>query len=91
MLTALYMILFLVLVLGLVRAFRLRRGFGRLILAELICAAGALGGMWYFDTLTARESMIGWAYFSEVFTSLCAAVCFCLLVLITAVIWLLRK
>ena len=91
MLTALYVFAFLVLLLGLIRAFRHRRRFGVLVPLDFLAAAGALGAMWYFDTLSAREAMVGWAYFSEVFASLCASVCFVVLGLITLVLWLLRK
>lgn len=91
MLTALYIFLFLAFVAGLIRVFRRRRGFGWLIGLELLAAAASLGAMGYFDALSQREAMVGWAYFSEVFSSLCAAVCFGVLTLITVVLRLLRK
>jgi len=86
-----YVLIFLLELAGLVRAFRLRRGFGLLVFLDLGIAAAALAAMKYFDQLSARNTAAGWAYFPEAFSSLCAAVGFGLLGLITAAVWLLRK
>ena len=46
--------------------------------------------LWYFDTLPGFGIMPGFAFFPEVFASLCAALVFTLLSFVTLLLWLLR-
>ena len=47
--------------------------------------------LWYFDTLPGYGIMPGFAYFPEVFYSLCAIVVFTVLTFVTLLIWLVKK
>ena len=91
MLTVVYILLFLLQLLGLVRGIRRNRGLGLLAVLDLAAAAAALGLMGYYDALSARGSMTGWAYFPEVFASLCAAAAFALMALAALVFYLIEK
>ena len=46
--------------------------------------------LWYFDTLPGYGMIPGFAFFPEVFASLCAAAAFTLLFFVTLLCWLLR-
>ena len=91
MLKLLYFLLFAAQVWGLIRCFRVRKGLGKLALCNAASLLLALVLLWYYDTLPGYGMMPGFAYFSEVFTSLCAAVVFFVLTLVTTLCWLLRK
>ena len=73
MLLAGYILIFALQVFLLVRSFKSRVGWGRLLILDILSVVLALGCMWYFDTLPGYGIMPGWAYFAEVFYSLCAA------------------
>ena len=47
--------------------------------------------LWYFDTLPGFGVMPGFAYFPEVFASLCAVVAFAVLTLISFLCWLYHR
>jgi hypothetical protein len=47
--------------------------------------------LWYYDTLPGYGIMPGFAYFPEVFASLCAAAAFVLLTIVTLLCWLIRN
>ncbi len=91
MLIAIYGIVFLWQIFWLVQAFRLRKGWGKLAILEAVSIAAAFGCMWYFDTLPGYGTIPGWAYFPEVFYSLCAGCVYLLTGLITLALWLFRK
>ena len=91
MLKVLYIVLFAAQVFGLVRCFRAGKGLGKLALCNLASVVLSGGLVWYYDTLPGYGIMPGFAYFPEVFASLCAAVAFFLLTLVTTLCWLLRK
>ncbi len=74
----------------LVQAWR-GKGWGRLLVLNIAATVLAFGVMWYFDTLPGYGMMPGWAYFAEVFYSLCAGVVYFLLTLISALCALIRK
>ena len=85
MLAVIYVLLFLLQLFLLVRCFRRRTGWG-LQLALNIASTVISGGLiWYFDRLSNTVAMAGWAYFMEVFYSICACGGFFLLTLISTV------
>lgn len=91
MLAFFYILIFALQLFLLIRCFRRRTGWGKLLVLNI--ASTVLAGflMWYFDTLPGFGMMPGLAYFAEVFYSLCACGGFSLLALITIVGMLLRK
>ena len=91
MLALIYVLIFLLALGMLIRSVRIKRGFGPAVLLDLVAAAAALVAMGYYDRLSQRNALAGWAYFPEVFSSLCAAVVFGLLALVGVAIWLLRR
>lgn len=91
MLGWIYGLLFLWQVFWLIQAWRRKGGWGRLLVLNIGATVLSFGAMWYFDTLPGFGMMPGWAYFTEVFYSLCAGAVYFLLTLISALCALLRK
>lgn len=91
MLLAVYILIFALQVFLLVRCFKSRAGWGKLLILDIASVVLALGCMWYFDTLPGYGIMPGWAYFAEVFYSLCAGAVYVLMTLICILCALLRK
>lgn len=91
MLSWVYVILFALQVLWLIRAWRVKRGIGRVLVCNILSIGLACFLLWYFDTLPGYGLMPGFAYFPEVFCSLCAAVVFAVLALASFLCWLYHK
>lgn len=91
MLIWLYILLFALQVLLLVRYVRRGTRGGWLAVLEICSAVLAGVLMWYYDTLPGFGFMPGWSYFSEVFYSLFALVVYALMMLITVPVVLIRK
>ena len=91
MLAWVYAILFAAEVFLLVRNLRKHRGLGLLLILNGASIALSAFLMWYFDTLPGYGIMPGFAYFPEVFYSLCAIVVFTVLTFVTLLIWLVKK
>ncbi len=70
---------------------RKHKRIGLVLVANLLSAGLALFLLWYFDTLPGHGPMPGFAYFPEVFYSLCAAAAFAVLALITILCWLYHR
>ena len=75
----------------LVRNLRRHNGLGILLILNALSIALSAFLLWYFDTLPGYGLFAGFAYFPEVFASLCAIVAFTVLTLVTLLIWLLQK
>ena len=78
MLGFVYIVLALWQLIWLVLAIKNKRGWVRLLVLSALSTALAFGCMWYFDTLPGYGIMPGWAYFAEVFYSLCAGIVYLL-------------
>ena len=91
MLAVIYVLLFLLQLFLLVRCFRRRSGWGKLLAVNIVSTVLAFGAMWYFDTLPGYGMAPGWAFFTEVFYSLCAGAAYFFLTLISALCALLRQ
>ena len=83
-----YAALFVWQVLWFVSAIRRKKGWVRLLILCAVSMAVAFGCMAYFDNL---PTMTAWAYFQEVFYSLCAGVAYFIMTLIAALGALLQK
>lgn len=86
-----YAALFVWQVMWFVSAIRRKKGWVRLLILCAMSMAAAFGCMWYFDVLPGYGIMPGWAYFQEVFYSLCAGVAYFIMTLIAALGALLQK
>ena len=91
MIGILYGVLFVWQVIWLIGAIRRKKGWVRLLILCAMSMAAAFGCMWYFDVLPGYGIMPGWAYFQEVFYSLCAGVAYFIMTLIAALGALLQK
>ena len=91
MLAVIYIAIFALQLFLLIRCFRRRTGWGKLLLLNIGATVLACTLGWYFDTLPGYGMMPGWAYFAEVFYSLCAALVFGIQSLVTTLGLLLRK
>ena len=91
MLGWIYILFFLLQVFGLIRACVKKRSLKLLLIGNILSVLLSCFLLWYFDTLPGFGMMPGFAYFPEVFTSLCAGVAFAVLTLVTALIALIRK
>ena len=91
MLAWVYAILFAAEVFLLVRNLRKNKGLGIALILNALTTALAVFLMWYYDTLPGYGIMPGFAYFPEVFHSLCAAAVFTVLTFVTLLIWLMKK
>ena len=91
MLAWVYAILFAAEVFLLVRNLRRQKGVGIVLILNVLTTAMAVFLMWYFDNLPGYGIMPGFAYFPEVFHSLCAAAVFTVLTFVTLLIWLMKK
>ena len=91
MLAVIYILLFVLQVFLLIRCFRSRSGWGKLLILNFAASALACGMAWYYDSLTGTVALAGWAYFREVFYSLCAALVYGLQILIAFLGMMLRK
>ena len=91
MLAWIYAVLFAAEVFLLVRNLRKHRGLGLLLILNGASVALSAILMWYFDTLPGYGIMPGFAYFPEVFASLCAIAAFTVLTFVTLLIWLMKK
>ena len=87
----LYLIIFAAQVFWLLRVCMRKRKIWPVWTVNLLCAAVSGFLMWYFDTLPGYGIMPGFAYFPEVFASLCATAAFTLLSFVTLLCLLLRK
>jgi len=85
-----YILLFAVEVLWLVHTCRRKGKFWPVLTVNVLSAVLSGFLLWYFDTLPGFGMMPGFAYFPEVFASLCAAAAFTLLAFVTLLCWLLR-
>ena len=85
-----YILLFALQVFWLIRTCIRKGRFWPVLTVNLLSAAVALFLLWYFDTLPGVGMVVGFAFFPEVFASLCAAAAFFLLSLVTLLCWLLR-
>lgn len=83
-----YVLFFALQVFLLIRSFRAKRGLGKLVILNLVSVLLACFLLWYFDTLPGYGMMPGFAFFPEVFYSLCAAAVFAVLTLVTFLCWL---
>ena len=84
MLAFFYILIFALQLFLLIRCFRRRTGWGKLLALNIGSTLISGGLIWYFDHLSNTVAMAGWAYFAEVFYSLCACGGFFLLTLISA-------
>ena len=75
----------------LIRTCRRKLRFWPVLAGNLLTAVLSVFLLWYFDTLPGYGMMPGFAFFPEVFASLCAAAAFALLTFVTLLCWLLRK
>ena len=91
MLGFLYVLLFAAELGWLIRSFRVKARFWPVITANLLSIALSVFLLWYFDTLPGYGMMPGFAFFPEVFASLCALAAFTVLTLVTLLCLLLRK
>lgn len=90
MLGWLYVILFILQVFWLIRVCCRKGKYWPVLLGNVLSAALSVFLLWYFDTLPGYGMMPGFAFFPEVFASLCAAAAFTVLSFVTLLIWLLR-
>ena len=84
MLAFFYIMIFALQLFLLIRCFRRRTGWGKLLALNIGSTLISGGLIWYFEHLSNTVAMAGWAYFTEVFYSLGACVGFFLLALISA-------
>ena len=84
MLAFFYILIFALQLFLLIRCFRRRTGWGKLLALNIGSILISGGLIWYFDHLSNTVAMAGWAYFTEVFYSICACGGFFLLTLISA-------
>ena len=89
MLGWIYAILFAAQVYLLIRTCRRRGKFWPVLTVNILSAALSGFLLWYFDTLPGYGLMPGFAFFPEVFASLCAAAAFTVLSFVTLLVWLL--
>ena len=75
----------------LIRTCRRKLRFWPVLTVNLLTVALSVFLLWYFDTLPGYGMMPGFAFFPEVFASLCAAAAFTLLTFVTLLCRLLRK
>ena len=91
MLGLFYGLLFAVQLVHLIRAWR-RKQPGKFLLAgNILSVLLSCFLLWYYDTLPGVGIMPGFAYFPEVFSSFCAAVCFGCPTLVTLLYRIFRK
>ena len=91
MLGWIYLILFALQVLWLIRTCIRKRKFWPVLTANALSIVLSVFLLWYFDTLPGFGLIPGFAFFPEVFASLCAAAAFTVLSFVTLLCWLLRK
>lgn len=91
MLSWIYGILFAMQIFILIRDCRRGGKLGWLLAGNLLSVAVSAFLLWYFDTLPGYGMMPGFAYFPEVFASLCAAAAFGILSVVTLLCLLFRK
>lgn len=91
MLGFIYATSFILQVFLLIRSFRARRSIGKLLIGNSLSIAAACFLLLYFDNLPGYGMMLGFAYFPEVFYSLCAAAAFAVLTLVTFLLWLYQR
>lgn len=91
MLSWIYALLFGLQVVWLIRTCRRKGKFWPVLMVNVLSAVLSGFLMWYFDTLPGFGFMPGFAYFAEVFASLCAAAAFTVLAFVTLLCRLLRK
>ena len=75
----------------LIRGFRRKRGLGKVLVLNILSIVLSCVLLWYFDTLPGYGIMPGFAYFPEVFASLCSIAAFTVLTFVTLLIWLMKK
>jgi len=90
MLGWIYGILFFLEVFWLVRTGRRKKRVWPVLVCNVLSVGLSLVLLWYYDTLPGFGMMPGFAYFPEVFCSLCAAAAFAVLTLVTLLYWLFR-
>ena len=90
MLSWIYFLLFALQVFWLIRTCVRKGKFWPVLTVNILSAAISGFLLWYFDTLPGYGMMPGFAFFPEVFASLCAAAAFLLLTFVTLLCWLLR-
>jgi hypothetical protein len=86
-----YILLFTLEVLWLIRTCCRKGKFWPVLTVNVLSAALSAVLLWYYDTLPGYGIMPGFAYFPEVFASLCAAAAFVLLTFVTLLCWLIRN
>lgn len=91
MLGWIYGIFFVLQVFLLTRSCRRGGKLGWLLAGNLLSVAVSAFLLWYFDTLPGFDMIPGFAYFPEVFASLCAAAAFGLLAVVTLLCLVLRR
>ena len=91
MLGWIYLILFILQVFWLIRVSIRKEKFWPVLITNVLFIVLSVILLWYFDTLPGYGLMPGFAFFPEVFASLCAAAAFALLTFVTLLCWLLRK
>ena len=91
MLSWIYILLFVAQLGWLIRSCRLKLRFWPVMTANFLSVALSVFLLWYFDTLPGYGMMPGFAFFPEVFASLCAIAAFTVLTLVTLLCRLLRK
>ena len=85
-----YLILFGAELFWLIRSCIRKGKFWPVLTANVLSAIVSAVAMWYFDTLPGYGIMPGFAFFPEVFASLCATAAFVVLSVVTLLCWLLR-
>ena len=91
MLGWIYAVLFALQVFWLVWACRKHQKIWPVLVGNVLSIALSAFLLWYFDTLPGFGMMAGFAYFPEVFSSLCAIVAFTMLTFVTLLCWLFRR
>lgn len=90
MLGWIYLVLFVLQVGFLIRTCRRKGKFWPVLTVNILSVVLSAFLLWYFDTLPGYGMMPGFAFFPEVFASLCAAAAFTVLVFVTLLCWLLK-
>ena len=91
MLGWIYAVLFVLQGFWLVRTCRKHKKIWPVLVGNVLSIALSAFLLWYFDTLPGYGIMPGFAYFPEVFYSLCAIVAFTVLSFITLLCWLFHR
>ena len=86
-----YIFLFALQVYWLIRSCIGRKRIWPVLMANVFCICLSCFLLWYFDTLPGYGMMPGFAFFPEVFASLCSAAAFAVLSIVTLLCLLLRK